>query len=217
MKRVIAYIDGYNLYRGIKARILPQNPNSTPWPSHLLWLNLQGLAKSLLKDDETLTQTHYFTAGIPSPEGSRIRQNLFIDALNTLSDFEITYGRFQKEYDNTCHQCGSPMYASKEKMTDVNIAVQMLKDAQKNRFDKALLITGDTDQVSVINAIRDGYSDKTVFVAFPPERFNDHLETAATVSARIGRSRLEENLFADQIERQDGFMLRNPWKFNESE
>jgi uncharacterized LabA/DUF88 family protein len=57
MARVIAYIDGFNLYFGLK---------SSRWDRYL-WLNVQNLAGNLLKPDQTLIHTKYFTARVSSP------------------------------------------------------------------------------------------------------------------------------------------------------
>jgi uncharacterized LabA/DUF88 family protein len=54
------------------------------------------------------------------------------------------------------------------KMTDVNIAVEMLVDAYNNTFDTALLISADSDLTAPLVAIRNLFPGKRVIVAFPP-------------------------------------------------
>ena len=54
MSRVIAYIDGFNLYFGLKSK---------GWKRHY-WLDVVGLSRSLLKPGQTLQAAHYFTARI---------------------------------------------------------------------------------------------------------------------------------------------------------
>ena len=51
----------------------------------------------------------------------------------------------------------------KDKRTDVNIAVDMLVDAFYNRYDKAVLLSGDTDFIKAVDEVRN--LKKTVFIA----------------------------------------------------
>ena len=55
-------------------------------------------------------------------------------------------------------------------MADVNIAVELLGDAQGDVFDTAMVISGDSDLSSPIESVRWRYSGKRVIVAFPPDR-----------------------------------------------
>ncbi len=57
MKRVIVYIDGFNLYYGLRSK---------GW-KHFYWLNLQKVARHLLKPNQTLVATKYFTAKVGFP------------------------------------------------------------------------------------------------------------------------------------------------------
>lgn len=52
MRRVIVYVDGFNLYHAIDDLKRP----------HLKWLDLRALAESLLRKDETLKSVKYFSA-----------------------------------------------------------------------------------------------------------------------------------------------------------
>jgi len=57
MQRVISYVDGFNLYYGLK---------SQRWQRYL-WLDVQALSRKLLKPDQTLVRTKYFTARVSQP------------------------------------------------------------------------------------------------------------------------------------------------------
>lgn len=77
MERVIGYIDGFNLYFGLKA---------SNWQRYY-WLNLQLLLANLLKPDQELVFTKYFTSRISYPLEKQQRQSVFIEALETLDNF----------------------------------------------------------------------------------------------------------------------------------
>ncbi len=65
MDRLIAYIDGFNLYFGMKDK---------GWRRYY-WLNLQKLCKNLLKSNQKLITTKYFTARITDPPDKQKRQS----------------------------------------------------------------------------------------------------------------------------------------------
>ena len=202
MVRVIVYIDGFNLYFGLKSK---------GW-KRFYWLNLQKLAQNLLNENQELIITKYFTSRISSPSDKRKRQSTFIEALETLDNFEIFYGKYQ---DNQveCFKCGNTFLKSGEKMTDVNIATELLTDAFQNNFDRAILISADSDLVGPIKKVKQLFPSKQIVVAFPPNRKSKEL-ASLTTNFIIGRRKLAQSLFPESIRKKDGFVLKKPkqWK-----
>ncbi len=198
MERVIAYVDGFNLYFGMK-----QNGNDT------LWLNIQQLSQSLLKPNQQLIHTKYFTSRIRNNPAKEQRQKTYIEVLETLSDCDIIYGHYQSHIEQ-CRKCGHTYPYSNEKMTDVNIAVALLEDAFNDKYDTAFLITGDSDLVPPINCIHKLFPSKRVFVAFPPNRFNVSMNNIAKGSMTIGRKKLKDAQFPDSVTKKNGFVLVKP-------
>ena len=99
-------------------------------------------------------------------------------------------------------------------MTDVNISVELLSDAQNDRFDTAIIVSGDSDLIAPINAVRNRYAKKRVIVAFPPDRNSVQLSNAATAAFRIGRKKLKDSQFPNQVAKPDGFVLQRPAEWN---
>lgn len=99
-------------------------------------------------------------------------------------------------------------------MTDVNIATEMLNDAFNDRYDTAMLISGDSDLVPPIRSIHENYNSKRVFVAFPPKRQNQTVADASKGYLTIGRKKLLDSQFPIQIQKKDGYILLKPssWK-----
>jgi uncharacterized LabA/DUF88 family protein len=58
-------------------------------------------------------------------------------------------------------------------MTDVNIATELLMDAFNDRFDLALVISGDSDLVPPILALKQKFTGKRVVVR--PRRWSKNL------------------------------------------
>lgn len=190
MERVVAYIDGFNLYFGLR---------ESRWKQYY-WLNLQAMVERLLKSDQTLAFTHYFTAVVRYPEAKRRRQAAYLEALGTLSDCEIHYGQYLAERV-VCRTCGASYETYHEKMTDVNIAVQLMVDAYQDRFDTAMLVTADSDLVGPVRAVRSLFPAKRVLMAFPPARSSNALMAAASAYIHIGRDKLAKSVFPDEVEK----------------
>lgn len=203
MERVIAYVDGFNLYFGLRSR---------GWRRYY-WLNVRTLAQNLLKPSQTLLLTKYFTARIAGPPDKQKRQSTYIEALETLSELQIFYGKYQLN-PRQCSQCGFRDEVPDEKMTDVNIAVEVLKDAYHDEFDVALLISADSDLVPPVRAVRELFPTKRVVVASPPGRYSVDLAKSASRSFVISRRNIAKSLLPEEIKKADGYILRCPslWK-----
>jgi hypothetical protein len=94
-----------------------------------------------------------------SSPGKAGRQSTFIDALVARGGIEIDFGHFLSE-PVTCRNCASTWQKNEEKRTDVNIAVRLLDDAYDDRFDLAVVISGDSDLVPPIEAVRRWFPSK---------------------------------------------------------
>jgi hypothetical protein len=203
LKRVIAYIDGFNLYFGLK---------SQRWQRYY-WLNIQGMAKSLLKPDQELVCTKYFTSRVTNDVQKQKRQNDFIEAIQTLPSIKVYYGKYQLN-PRTCRFCSKEDFVPNEKMTDVNIAVELLSDAFTDAFDIALLVSADSDLVAPVKKVRLLFPERRIVACFPPGRYSVDLKNAAGFSIPIGRAVLSKNQFPDEIQKSDGYILTRPerWK-----
>lgn len=203
MERVIAYIDGYNLYYGLRSK---------GW-KRFYWLNIQTLARQFIKPKQTLVMTKYFTTVVKQPEDKRRRQSVFLDALKTLPDFQIYYGQFLSE-TIVCRRCGHTYTTHHEKMTDVNISVEVMTDASRNNFDTALLISADGDLAGVVATVQNLFHPKRVIAVFPPGRTSFALKQASSSVLHIGHVELSKSMFPEQVIKPDGVILRCPaqWK-----
>jgi uncharacterized LabA/DUF88 family protein len=199
MDRVIAYIGGFNLYFGLRAK---------QWYKYY-WLNIQEMAKCLLRSNQILVETKYFTTRVSRPPDKVKRQTTYLEALGTLTDFHIYYGHYLDQ-TMTCRKCGHSYQTYHEKMTDVNIAVQMLTDAFQDRFDVALLVSADGDLAGIIETVQTLATSKRVVSVFAPARRSAKLEQVASAHIRIYRSTLARCQFPDRITKPGGFVLERP-------
>ncbi len=197
--RVIAYVDGFNLYFGLK---------ESGWRRYY-WLDIHALVANILPPGSSLLDVKYFTARVDAPEGKRVRQNTYLEALQAATACKTVFGKYQPELTH-CSHCGGETRIPKEKMTDVNIAVEMMADAFDDRFDTAMLVSGDSDLTPPVRHIRHRFPGKRVVVAFPPKRHSIELERASSGSFVIARSRLRDSQLPDAIAKPDGYILRRP-------
>jgi len=142
-------------------------------------------------------------------QAKRRRQTVFLEALETLTGFKIYYGHYLSEKVE-CRNCGRVWNSHEEKMTDVNMATEILTDAFENKFDTALLISADSDLVPTIRALKRLFSEKQIVVFFPPGRFSAQRKNVADRQFSIGRRTLEKSQFPNQIKKADGHVLERP-------
>ncbi len=199
MSRAIVYIDGFNLYYGLRAN---------RW-QRFYWLNLRQVALHLLKPGQALVETKYFTSLVTAPLDKNRRQAIFLEALGTLPDFSIYYGHYLAD-TVVCRQCGHTYTTHHEKMTDVNIATELLSDAFADRFDVALLVSADSDLVGPVQKVRQLFRQKRVIVVFPPARHSNALKNVANATLHLDRATLAQSVFPDQVAKPDGYVLHRP-------
>ena len=202
MSRVMVYIDGFNLYFGLRSK---------GWRKYY-WLDLVALAQALLKPEQTLQGVHYFTSRIRANGrnlADRQRQPTYLEALGTLPGLRAHFGHYL-EKPRQCRQCGAQWMDYEEKMTDVNIAVQLLTDAFDNRFDTALLISGDSDLTAPLRTSRTKFPAKRLIVVFPPGRQSFELKNTAHATFTIGEANLRQSQLPPAVFRTDGFILQRP-------
>jgi uncharacterized LabA/DUF88 family protein len=197
-ERVIVYVDGFNLYFGLKeAGFLSSK-----------WLDIKRLCIDLLKPNQTLAEVKYFTSRVSNNPDKQKRQTTYLEALQT-TGVKVYYGHYQTTKAE-CRTCGATWSTFNEKMTDVNIATQMIMDAYSDRCDMAMLISGDSDLVPPIIAIHGNFPGKRVFVAFPPKRHNSSVANVSKGSLVIGRKKLINNQLPSEVMKSDGVILRKP-------
>lgn len=132
-KRLAIFIDGSNLYNGMR-----ENLSSTR-------VNLQELAKQLMNGRE-LVRIYYYNAPLTDDYETDLRegQQRFFESLRRIPYVTVRLGRLHRRYD------GSLV----EKGIDVAIAVESLTLAYEDAYDVGLLVSGDGDYVELVEAIK---------------------------------------------------------------
>ncbi len=188
MERIVAFIDGFNLYHAIHDLNRP----------HLKWVDLWELASVFVRErSQTLEDVYYFSAYATWLPGPFNRHRAYVRALRAVG-VNVVLGKF-KEKDRKCPSCGHRWKSHEEKETDVNIAAAMILLAARDTYDRALLVTQDSDLAPAVGLI-ESQLDKPVTVITPPHRkHSTELIQAAAGKAKIKTAHLERCLFHQKI------------------
>ena len=147
--RVRAYIDGFNLYhRALKK-------------TKFKWLNVRTLSEEMLKPEDSVDLIRYFTADVSPRAGDPTapeRQQAYYRALRTVPGIQFHKGRFMPRpklrplvgFEN----CFVEVHDTEEKGSDVNLATFLLRDAFRDEFDVALVVSQDTDLLEPLRIVK---------------------------------------------------------------
>lgn len=199
MSRTIAYVDGFNLYFGLRAK----------YGHAYLWLDLPELVHRIRRDD-TVLAVKYFTAIVRGEPDAALRQEGYLAALTSFRpDVQVIRGHF-KQKSMRCHacrtrwrcQCDPPreFRTCEEKLTDVALATAMVADAAEGLGDCSLLISTDTDFQPAIGACLRVAPSRQIIVACPPGRVGPKHDFDGRVQAfPIREEHLRKSLLPDVV------------------
>jgi NYN domain len=190
--RVCCYFDGFNLYHAIDELGRP----------HLKWVDLSALARTMLRPGESLACVRYFSAYATWLPGPYARHRQYVAALEATGTTPVM-AHFKDKY-RSCRRCGHSWKAHEEKETDVRLALAVLEDGYDDLYDRAVIVSADSDLVPAIEKARRRFVDKKYYVAAPPGQFSSarglmrtchgHFEISP---ARIGQCLLPERIVDD--------------------
>ncbi len=184
MKRAAAYIDGFNLFYGLKDLRKEDGRENR-------WLDLVALAQALAPW-ANLVRVRYFTARVDDrgESGRSQRQDVYLRALEARGGVHIHYGKFVTRskwmplVQPIAGQGYAEVWRTEEKGSDVNLATYLLLDAIRDVYDVALVISNDADLAEPVRVLRDELR-KEVIVVSPQGPNQNELEAAATQARRI--------------------------------
>jgi uncharacterized LabA/DUF88 family protein len=126
----------------------------------------------MLRQDDDIQEISYFTALVDDPPSED--QRTYLAALGTRALIRIVEGKFKTREVlcrvRGCRHKGNRIFkAPEEKRTDVNIALCMLDDAYRDRADRLILVSGDSDLVPAVERVKERFPDKrlTLYVPAP--------------------------------------------------
>lgn len=103
-------------------------------------------------------------------------------------------GNFKKK-ERKCPNCSHKWSGHEEKETDVNIASYLIDLAYQNAFERALIISNDSDLTPAIRLIRKRFPEKRITTVAPPNYYHSNeLIQASSDKAHIRLEHLERSL-----------------------
>lgn len=188
-ERVICFVDGFNLYHAILNLKQP----------HLKWVNLWALASVFIRPrSQQLQFVYYFSAYADWLPNSKARHLRYVKALIAKGVTPVM-GKF-KPKDRKCPECNYKWQAHEEKETDVNIALALVNLAYQDKYDRALLISNDSDLTPAIHMVRNYFPEKHITTIVPPHyRHSNELIQASSDKAKITVDHLQRCLMPEHI------------------
>lgn len=170
--RVVAYVDGFNLYFGMRAK---------GW-ERFRWLDVVALVEFFIRPPQVLSDVRYFTARATHPPERYRKHTTYLNALRRARGIEAIEGKVEAR-QMECPNCDHQWKRHQEKQSDVNIAM-MMRDAYHGAMDEAFVVSGDSDLVPVVKHLVDDRSIPVTPIK-PPRRHSDDLEKVASRSLHI--------------------------------
>lgn len=141
MERISVYIDGANFYYGL----ITISHKYTDYK-----FDFEKYINSITKNKK-LIQVYYYNASLKqtkNPEIFKIQQQFF-ERLRKIPNFKVVL-------------CKRQRYTTKDgkenfkiKGDDIHLAIDMLRDAYENKYDTAILISGDGDFAPLVSYIKE--------------------------------------------------------------
>ncbi|MGH9837859.1 MAG: NYN domain-containing protein [Blastocatellia bacterium] len=183
MSRIAFLVDGFNLYHAL------DHSTSTPNPKRYnkyKWLNLSKLARAYITSQDTITGVYYFTTLATWDPAKVAKHKLFIRA-NEAEGVQVVYGEFKRK-QKRCNLCHKLFWTVEEKQTDVNMALKLFQLAVQDVYDKAIIISGDTDLLPAVKAVQATFPTKSIGVVLPIGRACGGLQEARRLSFQNERA-----------------------------
>lgn len=135
-ERVSIFIDGSNLYHGLKVLGIKR-------------IDFDEFTK-ILAECREIRRIFYYTAEMDREfdEQRFLKHQNFIRKLSSISKFKVMFCTFKKIIEKD----GKPKYEIKG--DDVQLANDMLVGAYENFYDTAILVSGDEDFKPVVRTVR---------------------------------------------------------------
>ncbi|MBN1787037.1 MAG: NYN domain-containing protein [Sedimentisphaerales bacterium] len=207
MARLCFYIDGFNVYHALNEKRVQGEVGQFPYVKYK-WLNYRALAEKFTGRKDVISGIFYFTTYVDWKPQAVNRHKEYIKVLRNV-DVEVIRGRFMKKQVQ-CHLCKRYYTTHEEKQTDINIALKLLCDAIDDLYDKAVIISADSDLLPAIHAIRKHTPAKQVGVMLPIGRTSFELRKECDFRFKMSKKLLAETQFTDKVKVGKDIIERPP-------
>lgn len=188
MKKVAIYIDGENFALdnyclNLKSKVWVCNFYFSVKKKFNCKVDIGKFCEKLVGDND-LVKINYYIAPIEQQINPKMytEQQRFFEKLRKIKNLKIIFGRLEKRKRD-----GEVYFI--EKATDVNLALDLVLDAQSNDYDLAYLISNDGDFSGAVKAVVERFNKEVTYVAIGNNRMiSHHLEKISTKSFRVDQN-----------------------------
>jgi len=140
VKKVSIYIDGANFYHGLKT--IDHRYSD-------IFFDFEKFVKNIVGEDE-LVNVYYYNAPLKENLNKYVywNQMKFFGRLKKIDKFKVILCKRQKRLDGNDNE----YYVIKG--DDIHLALDMLRDACKNNYDKVILVSGDGDFAPLVKYVK---------------------------------------------------------------
>lgn len=230
-KIVNVYIDWFNHYHSLFKKINEKWSNRS---NEYKRCDLRKLAQSYLSEDEKLNKVYFFTALSERDKPARERHETYIQALRKMwtdvilwkfnkvekcfKNWKNILEEIQPEDNNIPALLRFTTYEEKE--TDVNIALKIFEDWIYDNYDKAIIVSWDSDIIPAIRRINELAKKWKIrnkefsALLFPRSRWKMIVKACKNNRLTIDSKHIEACLFPNKINLWHWKFIRKPksWK-----
>ncbi len=203
--RVVFFIDGFNVYHALAGERCGKY-------QRYKWLDYRALAQCFISPKkEELKKVLYFTAYAHWNQQKMARHKQYVKALR-FQEVQIVLGKFKKVTRNCLGTCKEQFQTFEEKETDVNIAIHLLKLAFLDTYDTAVILSGDSDLIPAIEAVKSVFPHKTIRVVIPIARSAESMKKVCDGHHKMKEKHLRSSQLPDPlvIDAAKRIFLRKP-------
>jgi uncharacterized LabA/DUF88 family protein len=158
--RVYGFVDGFNLYHALQDFRHARTDVEKRKYQKYKWLCLNSLLKRYIEPQtDELVGVEYFTSYPTWDTGKKLRHSVYVSALIS-QGVHVTFGEFKLKTLGCRATCKQEFQVHEEKQTDVNISTALI--ALADSYDKAILLTEDSDQVPAVRVLKKLHPEKRV-------------------------------------------------------
>lgn len=212
MADVIALIDGFNVYHA-----LAQRSSHGGYPYRMYkWIDYWRLAQCFVPKADNVVKVLWFTAD--SPIAGRMgvlkrSRHLRLRRANEDHGVRIVDGYF-RPVTRSCRflvpQGGVKFQTYEEIRTDVAIAVSLVAQAYQGAYDKAVLISADSDMIPAVQEAKRVHPTGTIINVVPIERRARALRNYVDQQMRMKVKHLASSRLPNQYKHSSGHAIRCP-------
>jgi len=210
--RIAAYVDGFSVYYACF-----KGPTKEPYVRYK-WLDYRALFEAIFPDDD-LFIVRVFTAIAPNSRDDPdqpTRHDTYVRALRARPGTEVYVGRFQKSkreavlaHPKAGMDSTQTVWIYQEKQSDVSLASHLIVDAVDGIFDRAVLLTNDSDFLEPVRMVRKRFG-REVLILSPDVTISGALRKAADAGRVLDRGLLAVCQLPDPVVGPDGREIFKP-------